>query len=490
MARIPLTLGAYSARSVIAEAQRCVNLYAEKNPGDAVSPYTYYPAPGLTQLVVPAGSGGARPGGLYMATSSDLYYVAGPTVYYVDPSWTLTTIGTLTTSIGAVSFADNGSTALLVDGSTNGYQIDLTTRTMTVISEAANGPPVGGGSVYAFYGGTRADVIDGFIVLNEPGTSNFYSTYTNEMVFDALYFAAKNGYSDPLVSLIVTLRQIWLIGQKTTELWFDAGDANFPFEILPGAFVQHGCVAPSSVAQVDGSIYFLSQDLAGTCLLMQGHGQTVTAINTQAIATQWSNYPTVTDAVGFCFTQNGHVFYQLNFPTADKSWRWDDTTKQWHEAVWVDGNGVEHQHRVACAAFAYGLNVGGDWQTGTLYKIDPTVSTDNGAPMYWRRGYPHLMQDGKRVIYRSFDFDMSSGLPLYYPVGSPPLFFLRWSDTRGQTYGNPVQQSLGATGQYLTQAQIRRLGMGRDRVFEVYGVIPGPDFGINGAFVDYLPSVS
>jgi hypothetical protein len=63
---------------------------------------------------------------------------------------------------------------------------------------------------------------------------------------------------------------------------------------------------------------------------------------------------------------------------------------------------------------------------------------------------------------------------------------LRWSDTRGRTWGQPLAQSLGATGQYLTQAQWNRLGRARDRVFEVYGVIPGR-LAINGAYLDPAP---
>ena len=48
--RIPLVNGDYRARSVIANAQRCVNLYAEQNPKDSETPYTFYNVPGLTSL--------------------------------------------------------------------------------------------------------------------------------------------------------------------------------------------------------------------------------------------------------------------------------------------------------------------------------------------------------------------------------------------------------------------------------------------------------
>ena len=52
MARIPLTSGAYQSRSIIAGAQRAVNLYPESNPDDSQAPVpvTTYPTPGLDEL--------------------------------------------------------------------------------------------------------------------------------------------------------------------------------------------------------------------------------------------------------------------------------------------------------------------------------------------------------------------------------------------------------------------------------------------------------
>jgi hypothetical protein len=275
-----------------------------------------------------------------------------------------------------------------------------------------------------------------------------------------------------------------------------------------------------------------------------------------------AKYPTVTDAEGFTFQQRGHTFYQINFPTADRSWRWDETVPdQWHEPVWTDTNGVEHRHRASCSAFAYGKNVVADWETGQLYAFDPENHTDAGAPMHYRRGFPHMVGDGKQVIYPGFTLDVeaATGLDTIDPPGpfplltgasgvngappidagvfeeglfagpapqfingqflsvgivdnfgnqitdshgnaiiisqtnaaaqvGPPLVYLRWSDDRGRTFGNPIGQSLGASGDFRAQPQWNRLGRSRDRIFEIYGVIPGR-FAIQGAWLDPPPIV-
>ena len=41
---------------------------------------------------------------------------------------------------------------------------------------------------------------------------------------------------------------------------------------------------------------------------------------------------------------------------------------------YVDSNGNENMHRANCAAFAYGVNVVADWQTG------PTALSETNAP--------------------------------------------------------------------------------------------------------------
>ena len=126
MARIPILGGTYRQASLIAGAQRSVNLYAERNPQTAQSPVqvTHYSRPGLTPLGAPPAPGRGR--GLYVSTLGDLYAVIDQAVYWVDPNWNFTKVGTLlnpgTTPVYA---ADNSTDAFMVDGSTTGYVIQL-----------------------------------------------------------------------------------------------------------------------------------------------------------------------------------------------------------------------------------------------------------------------------------------------------------------------------------------------------------------------------
>lgn len=468
MPRIALKTGAYQARSVIANAQRSVNLYAEANPDDAPCPFTYYPTPGLTTLATPTPGRGR---GLYRASNGTLYAVVGQTVYSVSPAWVMTALGSLSSGATTpVSMADNQTTLVVVDGSASGYTVNLTTQAFAAISSTA------------FYGSDRVDFQDTFFVFNRPKSGQFYSSLSNTVTFDPLYFATKIGASDKLAGVASVHRELWLLGERTSEIWVNSGASSFPFAIMDGAFIHHGCASVYSICQLGEALFWLSQDKDGGTVVLKGEGYKAQRVSTHAIETALSSYATVADAVGWTYQQEGHQFYVLTFPTADKSWCFDVATGQWHERVWIDGDGAEHRHRGIAAAFSYGVNVCQDWETGKLYQLSLDVYTDDGSPIVRRRGFPHMGSEGNRVYYSQFLADLAVGrAPL--SITQPPQIFLRYSDTRGETWGNPIAEDLGATGDYYHSVQFNRLGYARDRVFELFWSA-ALKTALNGAFID------
>ena len=67
-------------------------------------------------------------------------------------------------------------------------------------------------------------------------------------------------------------------------------------------------------------------------------------------------------------------------------------------------------------------------------------------------------------------------------VVSPPSVRLRWSDTKGETWNNPLVQTLGVGGDYDVDVSWRQLGISRDRVNEVSWTEPAPII-LTGCFI-------
>src|ERR1700721_725957 len=95
---VPLVLtgGAYQAKSVLAGAQSCENLYMESIPEETKppTPPTHYCRPGKSLIGSPplSGAGNAGAGrGLYTASDGQLYAVIGSTVYSIDQTWRFNT---------------------------------------------------------------------------------------------------------------------------------------------------------------------------------------------------------------------------------------------------------------------------------------------------------------------------------------------------------------------------------------------------------------
>lgn len=471
--KVPLITGAYQSRSFIAAAQRSVNLYAEKNPEGESFPTTHYPTPGSTVLLTATDSVWRC---LYTSSDNRLFGVCGASVYLIKDDLTLQKVGSMTPLVTPCCMVDNGVTILIVDGTPNGYTITLADLTYATVSNPA------------FYGSTRVFVVDGYLLLNRPGTKQWYITLFSNVDFDALDFASKIGAPDLLVAVGVTRRNVFLFGEQTTEVWTNTGGVDFTFSRIPGAFIQFGCKAPYSLCEADGSLYWVSQSPQGECMVLRTENYDRARISTHAIEGELQKYARVDDAIGYVHQMDGHYWYVLSFPTASKTWVFDLSTEQWHERAYLDESGAFSRHRGNCFAFWQGRHVVGDYADGRLYELSLDVYTDAGNEIRRVRSFPHLVDDGNRVTYRTFQADMEAGQPSGQEPAIAPEIRLRYSDSKGGSWSGSISTTLGLRGDYKAIARWFRLGQARDRVFEL-SWSANMKTALNGAYIDAMPGV-
>ena len=487
--KVPLLGNPYQGRSPIASAQRSINLYSESNDASPQSPfeYTSYLTPGsllFTSANVPAGANG-KVRCCYRTSIGTAYIVVGPTVYALTSNGGLAYVGSIVDAPSQVYMSDNGLAAVLVDGSAAGYAIDLQTNSFGPIIDPS------------FQGGTFTGYLDTFFIFNVPGTNQFYislslvdfNLLTAGTSFDPLDIAAKSGSADPIQSIIVLHQNLWLIGALTTEIWIGTGSADFFFQQVQGAYIDHGCAAPYSAANQDVVAFWLMQDREGFGIVVQGTGYDVTEISTPYIVSQIQKYGTVADAIGFCFQTADHSFYALIFPTANVGWLYDLSTQQWCEWGVLDAQGNIDRPRANCCMFAYGMILVGDYSNGQVLQLDFKTYTDVGQPIWRVRTFMHMVDALNRVEYKQFIgyMEAAQANPPQPNVNFP--VFLRWSDDGGITYGNPVEQNLGQGGKFKQQVYWNRLGQARDRMFELTWSAPF-ETALNGAYVQIEPSDS
>ena len=459
--KTPILGSAYVARSVNAADARMVNLFPEIIPEGGKEPAFLNRAPGL-KLKVSVGLGPIR--GMW-EFNGNLYAVSRDKLYKVDPSYTVTTLGTVAGTSGPVSMADNGIQLFVA---CNGPSFIYNSQT-NVFQQITDGD---------FPGAVTVAYLDGYFVFNEPNSQKIWVTsLLDGLSVDPLDFASAEGSPDGVVGIIADHREIWVFGTNSVEVWYNSGNADFPLSRIQGAFNELGCAAPYSIAKMDNGLFWLGKDARGQGIVYRANGYTGQRISTHAVEWQIQQYANMSDAIGYTYQQDGHSFYVLIFPQADTTWVYDVATQAWHERAGF-ANGQFTRHRSNCQAFFQGDVLVGDYQNANVYSFDLEDYSDNGSIQKWLRSWralPTGQNNLKRSAQHSLQLDCETGVGLNLGQGSDPQVMLRWSDDGGHTWSNEHWTNIGKIGEYGKRAFWRRLGMTmkiRDRVYEVSGTDP------------------
>ena len=359
-------------------------------------------------------------------------------------------------------------------GSTGNYVINnsqtVTSRTMYALNFSEL-PSTDG----AFAGGSSVDTVDNYFVYNRPDTQQFASSDLLSPITYGLAFASKFTGPDDLVSLIVDHGQIYLLGEKTSEVWADTGTFPFPFQRIPGASSQHGIAAKFSMARFGNSFAYVSRNDRGQAVIVQMNGYFPQRISTHAVENTLVNQ-NISDAVAYTYQLEGHECYVVSFPTLNLTWVYDGSTQMWHKWLYCDNQNNYQRHRSNCSAFFQGSVLVGDWENGQIYRLDPDNYTDNGQNIRRVRRCPHLVTDFQRQYFEELQIQFQPGVGLQgvetFPLGDNdiginPQAMLRWSNDGGSTWSNEHWSGIGKVGKYQNRIIWRRLGWARDRIYEV-----------------------
>lgn len=363
----------------------------------------------------------------------------------------------------------------------------------------------------AFSGGTTVDIIDNYFVYSRPNSQQWGSSDLLSPISPQLSFGSKDGAPDDLVALIVDHREVYLMGEVSSEVWTDVGAVPFPFQRIPGTSTQHGCAAKASLARLGNSFAYVSRNIRGQAQIMQMNGYQPQRISTHAVENSLIGQP-IDDAIAWTYQLEGHEVYVVTFPSIGQglTWAYDGTTQMWHKWLYTNTDGSYSRHRGNCCCVFQGMVVVGDYANGKLYMVDKSNYTDDGQKVRRLRRAPHLVTDLQRQYFEELQLQFQpgvglGGLSIQAPatarfVADPyviyadasliigametvqignyasinqntpttlPQAMLRWSNDGGSTWSREYWTTIGQQGRYKNRAIWRRLGQARDRVFEV-----------------------
>lgn len=329
---------------------------------------------------------------------------------------------------------------------------------------------------------THVSFLDGFFIFNEKDTNIFKVSGYQSLDVDPLDFASAEGDPDKIMGHIVCNRMLYLMNEKSTEVWASSGNADFPFERIQGGFIEKGCSARYSIAKAGGFVFWL--DDAGS--IQMAEGLSPKRISTNAIENEIKSYSDRSTATGYAYTDGGHVFYVINFAAA--SWTYDVKTGVWHERAFMNANGDLEPHRAYCLAQStyYNTIFVGDRELNKVYALDSATKDDDGAEIKRLRSSPYVSNGGVNVFHHEINFDLETGVGLDGDAAiqdANPEVMLRYSDDNGRSWSNERRAYLGKIGEFAKRVIFRRLGKSRQRVYEL-SYTGKTDFTILGANID------
>ncbi len=321
----------------------------------------------------------------------------------------------------------------------------------------------------AFEGGGTVDITDNYFIYNKPDSQLWAASDLLSPITDPLSFASKDGSPDDLVALIVDRREVYLLGEMSSEVWIDSGGVPFPFTRIPGTSTQQGIAAQWSCARMGNSFAYVSKNNRGEAMIVRMNGYFPERISTHAVETTLVNQ-NVSDALAWTYQLEGHEVYVVTFPSIGENgltWAYDNTTGLWHKWLYRNNRNEFERHRGNCCAFFNQQVLVGDYENGKIYQVAREFYTDDGQPIRRIRRAPHITSDLQRQYFHELQIQFQPGVGLSSGQGQDPQAMLRWSNDGGSTWSNEYWTSIGKQGKYQNRAIWRRLGWSRDKVFEV-----------------------
>jgi hypothetical protein len=399
---LPFVGGAYADDATPWATQSYINYIPVKAEREGTrSPIMPRQAPGCSLFSADGVESAGR--GMHNAEGL-LVVVKGQTLYSVAADGGMTSLGTIP-GVGRCSIAHNQITdgnQIAVANGLSGYVYNTVTDSLAQITDDG------------FPGAKVFDFVDQYIVGVEPqGRYWFWSDLAAAGDYNTLDRAEAETAPDKIVTLITTHGEVFVLGERTSEFFYNTGAATGTFQ-RRDAGMEIGCAAAHSVVRLDNSVVWLGHD--GSVYRLNGY--TPQRISTHPIEQAIARC-NMADAYAYTFEDRGHKIYYLTF-TDGQTFGFDMATGEWHRRKSYGLDFWRMSHLVRWSGAWMGL----DYTDGSLYQLDWRLSNDAGQPLERIGTLPPIHDNGNRLIVNALKLELDTGItadssPFPAPLNAP-----------------------------------------------------------------------
>jgi len=220
--------------------------------------------------------------------------------------------------------------------------------------------------------------------------------------------------SDQLMKVYNNNGWLWLLGKTTSEVWQNTGAGNPPFSW--SASFDFGIASQNTLCKGNNTLYWLATqnnnsygELFG---IVMSTGSGASLISTSDINYEIQQMSRIDDSFAYFYTDSGHSFYVITFPTGDRTYVYDVNTEKWHRRSRYMGD-LYTYGRELVDNYGYYKNKHyvTDYSNGNVYTFSTLKYTDNGSPIpKLRVGSPIFdIQSMNLVRHNKLVFDVQLG---------------------------------------------------------------------------------
>ena len=427
MPQIQIGTSTNQRRTTWSPTVRAVNMLVEKAATNQFTGVDHIQRPGEV-LFSTVGAGPVR--GVFRQAGTlggDFITVSGDELYRVTDEGVATLIDDLPGSL-RVSMAATAA-RVLIESDALAYSTDGATVVPVVMPDDR---PVG-----------SVAQLNGYFILSEYDSARFYWIEPGQVDPDGLSFATTESTPGAILKVERVGDELWFFKEEGIEVWVPTGDADLPFQRVPGRNYDKGCRSRDTVARFDNSVSWVGND----GLIYRGDNAPVRMSTNSEEEMIRKSSPD--DLRAWSFSIDGHSLYCLTVTGATIVF--DASSGQWCEFQTYG----EDWWRCHVGDMGETFTVAGDRDTGRLYRLDPEVSNDAGLPLV------RIAMGGNAAVGQAL---RCNSLDVYCTTGTAedpnlyPKMRISWSDDL-ETYGDFEDVSIGRQGDYGEPVRLNRLGV-------------------------------
>jgi len=321
-----------------------------------------------------------------------------------------------------------------------------------------------------------------YLIVNDKDTDAFYITYQypfertdifGQVDYDIFMINSSRetevGYKDygfitysewcpdNVTALCSNSTLLYTFGPKSSQIFTYNSDVDAPFTSPTNAANRIGIKAVHSLATIGDYTFFLGSSDIGENGVYFWNRNNLTKCSSPDIERKISKMRNASDAIGQCWTENGHMFYALTFIEDDTTYVFDILEQKWHRrSSKAEKTNTHHYWRLMFAQLHDNKLIFGT-EDGKLVYLDSNKFDEyDGRPMIRVRRSGMLMNnhndfcvDALRLFCNTGDFN---------DINIVPRIMMRYSESGG-AWSNQEIGLMGAEGRYDYEVEWFTLGM-------------------------------